>query len=167
MSIVVEDGTGLSTAESYISVADADTYVAAYHGADATWDGASDTAKEVAARQATQYLDGIGRWKGVKEFSTQALDWPRQFAYDETNTAYDGVPTKLEQATAEVMFLIVTGETITETVTRGGQTKREKVDVIEVEYMDGASFQPSYPTVSRLLADLVISGAAMGRVVRG
>lgn len=167
MALIVEDGTGLSNAESYISVTDADTYIAAYRGANATWDGASVTDKEVAARQATQYLDGTARWKGVKEFSTQALDWPRSFAYDENNIAFDGIPTKLEQATAEVMFLIVTGETITETVTRQNQTIREKVDVIEVEYAEGATIQPIYPIITRLISDLVISGAAMGRVVRG
>ena len=118
MALIVEDGTGLSTAESYISVADADTYIAAYRGANATWDAAADATKEVAARQATKYLDGTNAWKGQKEFSTQALGWPRVYAYDETGTAYDGIPTALEQATAEVMFLIVTGETITETVTK-------------------------------------------------
>ena len=167
MTLVVEDGTGLSTSESYISVADADTYIAAYRGANTTWDAAADAAKEVAARQATKYLDGISIWKGMKAFSAQALDWPRIYAYDETLTAYDGVPTALEQATAEVMFLIVTGLTITETVTRSSQTVREKVDVIEVEYSQGASVQPHYPIISRLVSDLVVSGGAMGRVARG
>lgn len=167
MALIVEDGTGLSTAESYISVADADTYIAAYRGANTTWDAATDTAKEVAARQATKYLDGTSSWKGMKEFSTQALAWPRIYAYDETGIAYDGIPVALEQATAEVMFLIVTGETITETVTRGGQTVREKVDVIEVEYSQSASVQPHFPIISRLVADLVASGGGMGRVVRG
>jgi hypothetical protein len=167
MALIVEDGTGLSTAESYISVADANTYIAAYRGANATWDAATEASKEVAARQATKYLDGTNTWKGQKEFSTQSLDWPRIYAYDETGAAYDGIPTALEQATAEVMFLIITGETITETVTRSGQTIREKVDVIEVEYAEGASFQPHYPIVSRLIGDLVAGSSAMGRVVRG
>lgn len=167
MTLIVEDGTGLSNAESYISVTDADTYIAAYRGANATWDSATVASKEVAARQATQYLDGTSRWKGVKEFSTQALDWPRNFAYDENNIAFDGIPAKLEQATAEVMFLIVTGETITETITKLSQTIREKVDVIEVEYSEGASVQPYFPIITRLISDLVISGASMGRVVRG
>lgn len=167
MALIVEDGTGLSNAESYTSVANADIYVAAYHGANVLWDGATVANKEVAARQFTQYLDGTSRWKGLKEFSTQALDWPRVSAYDENNIAFDGVPVKLEQAIAEGMFLIITGETITETVTKLSQTIREKVDVIEVEYSEGASVQPYFPIITRLISDLVISGASMGRVVRG
>lgn len=163
MALIVEDGTGLAAAESYISVTDADTYIASFKGANATWDVATVAAKEIAARQATQYLDGKYAWKGQKEYATQALDWPRAYAYDETGTEYSGVPVKLEQATAETMFLIVTGATITETVSRGTQVKREKVGEIEVEYMDGAAQQPEYPEVNRLLSDLTIAG---GRSVR-
>lgn len=164
MSLIVDDGTGLSTAESYISVADADTYIAAYKGADATWDAATDATKEIAARQATQYLDGFYSWKGVTLTSTQALDWPRTGVYDERDGLIEGIPTDLENATAEVMFLIVTGVTIIENVDRSKQTTREKVDVIEVEYESGASVQPSFPTVGRLLSGLTVSS---GRIQRG
>jgi hypothetical protein len=61
------------------------------------------------------------------------------------------------------MYLIINGTTITETVTRGTQVKREKVGDIEVEYMDGAGQQPIFPEVTRLVAELVWSG---GKVVR-
>jgi len=114
MALVVEDGTGLSNAESYISVADADIYIAAYKGADATWDDATDAAKEIAARQATQYIDGLYNWIGEPETSTQALDWPRNYVYDELGYAVDGIPTNLEQATAEVMFLVIGGTSLTQ-----------------------------------------------------
>lgn len=164
MALIVEDGTGLSTAESYISVVDADTYIAAYKGADTTWDAALDAAKEVAARQATQYLDGFYTWKGIKLTSTQALDWPRSDVYDEREVLITGVPTALENATAEMMFLIITGVTIIENIDKSKQAIREKVDVIEVEYQIGASVQPSFPIVGRLLAALTIS---TGRIQRG
>ena len=164
MALIVEDGTGLSTAESYISVVDADTYITAYKGTDATWDGATDGTKEIAARQATKYLDGVYRWKGEIYSSEQTLDWPRNYVYNDRGLMETGIPTALEQATAEVMFLIVTGVTITENVDRSKQTKREKVDVIEVEYEAGASQQPSFPIVNRLLSDLVTSS---DRVIRG
>ena len=164
MALIVEDGTGLATAESYISVADADTYIAAFKGANTTWDVASDSAKEIAARQATQYIDGVYNWKGEIYASAQALDWPRNYVYNDRGLMETGVPTKLEQATAEVMYLIITGTTINVNVDRGKQTVKEKVDVIEVEYESGASQQPSFPEVNRLLADLVVSG---GQIIRG
>lgn len=164
MALIVEDGTGLSTAESYIPIADADIYIAAYKGANTTWDDATDGAKEIAARQASQYLDGAYNWKGEIYSSGQALDWPRNYIYNDRGLMEVGIPTKLEQATAEVMYLIITGVTITENVDRSKQTKREKVDVIEVEYESGASQQPSFPEVNRLLSEFVKSS---GRIERG
>lgn len=164
MALVVEDGTGLSTAESYISVTDADTYIAAYKGADAAWDAATTTAKEIAARQAAQYIDGRYRWQGEVYSATQALDWPRNYVYEENGIMIEGIPTKLEQATAEVMFLIIGGTAITENTDKAAQTIREKVGDIEVEYAPGASSQPSFPIVSRLLSGYTIPS---GRIQRG
>jgi len=164
MALIVEDGTGLSTAESYISVDDADIYIAAYRGTDSTWDGATTASKEIAARQATKYLDGVYLWKGEIYSSEQALDWPRNYVYNDSGLMETGIPVALEQATAEVMFLIITGVTITEDVTRSKQVVSEKVDVIEVEYESGASQQPSFPIVNRLLSDLV---SPSGRLQRG
>ena len=74
MALVVEDGTGLSTAESYISVADADTYHS--DRGNALWTG-TDAVKEEALRQATEYLDATYDWKGSISLTTQALNWPR------------------------------------------------------------------------------------------
>lgn len=163
MALIVEDGTGLATAESYISVADADAYITAYKGSDATWGAATEAAKEIAARVAMQYLDGAYNWKGEKYSAAQAGDFPRNFLYDVDGTMIEGVPQKLKYASAEVMYLHVKGTTLTVDVDRSKQVKREKVDVIEVEYEAGASQQPVFPVISRLLSDYVRSS---GRIQR-
>ena len=74
MSIIVEDGTGLTTAVAYVAVADAD----AYHTAmgNTAWTG-TDAAKEIALRRATQYLDNRYTYRGTRLTSTQALEWPQ------------------------------------------------------------------------------------------
>lgn len=82
MAIVVEDGTGLPNAESYISVADA----TAYHAArgNAAWAAlASDAVREQMLRQATDFMGQLYRpsWKGYRTNRTQALDWPRNLVY--------------------------------------------------------------------------------------
>lgn len=74
MTLVVEDGTGKATGESYVSVADCNAYAAA-NGVSA-WIG-SDSEKEAALRKATRYLDTAFRWRGVRSTTTQALEWPR------------------------------------------------------------------------------------------
>lgn len=164
MALVVEDGTGLANADSYTSVADADTYIAAYKSDVTAWDAATDAAKEVAARQATQHLDFSYRWKGERETSTQSLDWPRVYAYDERGLAYDGVPDALKQAESELMYSIINGVSISTTITRKDQVKRKKIDVIETEYVDGATYQTVFPIVNGILSALYIPS---GSVIRG
>ena len=164
MPLVIEDGSGLSNAESYVSVADADTYVTAYKGANTLWDAATEGAKEVAARQSTQYVDGTSNWKGEIESSTQALDWPRNYVYDEIGTAIDGLPVNVANATAEGMFLIITGETLTANVSRDDQIKRDKVDVLETEWIDGATYQTTFPELTRWLSGYTKTS---GRTQRG
>lgn len=74
MALVTEDGTGLATAESYVSVADADTYFTAQ--GNTAWTGA-DALKEVALRKAATFLDATYRYRGSRYTMEQGLDWPR------------------------------------------------------------------------------------------
>lgn len=102
MALVVEDGTGLSDAESYASVAAADAYATARG---LTWSG-TDAAKEQALRRATTWLDGRyrGRWPGTKvRLRLQALDWPRTGAHDIAGDTvdYQSVPIEVVNATIE------------------------------------------------------------------
>jgi len=78
MALIVEDGSKVAGAESYVSVVDA----SAYHTArgNAAWAAlASDTVREQALRRATDYMKQAYRlvWKGFRVSSSQALDWPR------------------------------------------------------------------------------------------
>jgi hypothetical protein len=104
MALVVENGTGLSTAESYVSADDADTYLVA-RGAPATWEAASDVKRQQALRVATEWLDArmMYRWLGQVVSASQALAWPRAGVYDinDVYVASDAVPTAVERATAE------------------------------------------------------------------
>lgn len=82
MALIVEDGTGMTTSESYMTVDEATTYHAA-RGNGAWTDGGLDE-QEAALRRATTWIDithtllFIGyRTKG----RDQALEWPRTSAY--------------------------------------------------------------------------------------
>lgn len=103
MSLIVEDATGLSTAESYLSVSDADAYFAA-HGAPATWTGAT-AVKETALRMATQYMDAVygSRWQGERFADDQRLDWPRAWVeIDGVEVDEAPLPRALTEACAEL-----------------------------------------------------------------
>jgi len=79
MSLIIEDGSVVPGAASYISVADADAYHAA-RGND-TWDAVDN--KEAALRKAADYMVQMyrPRWKGYRKSTTQALDWPREMCF--------------------------------------------------------------------------------------
>jgi len=110
VALVVETGAGSSTAESYISVADTDTYFDSKRGAASTysadWDAASttDAIKEACLRWATRLIDKGWIWDGEKSTTTQALRWPRSYILDDEGTEIDGdvIPNDLKHAVAEL-----------------------------------------------------------------
>jgi len=75
VAIIVEDGTGLTTAETYVSVAVALTYHSTM--GNTAWAAATTAAQEIALRRAAQYIDHRFRFRGERLDSDQALEWPR------------------------------------------------------------------------------------------
>lgn len=159
MALVVEDGTGKADAESYVSVADADTY----HDkrGNSVWAGLTTAVKEQLLRKATDYLLQMyrGRWKGCRVSSTQALDWPRyyverkeldNFVYNAYPVYYDSdiVPTEIANATAE-LALRANSAALAPDMER--LTRREKVGPIEVEYEPNSAPNTLYRAVGGLL----------------
>lgn len=166
MALVVEDGTGLATANTYIGTADADTYhLDRDH---AQWGAASNAAKESALIQATQWIDGRyrSRWLGNRSTLAQALAWPRYDAYDEDGFVLSGIPRRLQWATAEAALLVVMGEDLSPALERGGRVRRESVvnGLTDTEYESGAPVRTVYTRVTDLLFGLYRSGGV--RVTR-
>jgi hypothetical protein len=163
MALVVEDGTGKSTAESYLSVADCDTYHTK-HGDSSDWSGADTSTKEEALRMATQYLDlQYGKkWKGKRKTTAQALAWPRNYVYDYDGIAIsdDSVPTDLESATAETALLHITEDDgLIPNIEDPGGVKREKLKAgpaeIETEYFGGMGQVEQFRKVDLLVQELI------------
>ena len=63
-----------ATSNSFITVAEADTYWATNLYA-TNWDGATTANKEKALKMATRILDEKVAWVGTRATSTQALGW--------------------------------------------------------------------------------------------
>ena len=176
MSLVVETGAGLSTAESYVSVADADAYHAAR--GNTTWADLDDLEqKEPALRRATDYMMQVyrTRWKGVRMQAEQALDWPRSGVYTEPfmhgavgEYPYlvpdDIVPVEIARACAKLALKAVSADLAPDLAR---QTKREKVGPLEVEYADGAVQYVRYRDVDGMLAPYLKSTAVCKLLERG
>lgn len=166
MALIVEDGTGKADANSYASLDDAN----GYHSlrGHTAWTGA-DEVKEAALVRATSYIDGQygARWPGYRASGAQALDWPRDEAYDRDGHLQDEVPTAVIVATIEAALIeLSTAGALTEAQERGGAIVREKVGPIETEYSDVAPAQTTYPSIKLALSRLIPFGGSM-KVRRG
>jgi len=167
MAIIVEDGTGLATAQSYASVAECDAYHLA-RGSSA-WAAAAAAAKEAALVRASAALDGLygSRWPGARLTADQALDWPRSDAWDSDGWPLTLVPAAIKNATCEAA-LVELGEAgaLSSALAHGGAVKREKVGTIEVEYANGAAVVTVHRAIAQALARIV-RGCGMLRITRG
>lgn len=84
MSLIVEDGTIVTGAESYVTLAAADAYLQrAAKGAE--WAAKPDATRENLLVQAARIIDATVTWAGTKASFTQPMQWPR------VNVPYDGV----------------------------------------------------------------------------
>lgn len=120
VTIVVETGAGLTTSNSYLSNADADTYNGARLYAEA-WMAATEVNQSIALVWATRLLDENVDWDGIKTDADQVLEWPRYEVYDKNGfvVASDAVPTFLKNATAELARMLLEGDLTAEDDTKG------------------------------------------------
>lgn len=101
--MIVEDNTGLSNADSYVSIADALDYFDRYGGGETFVD--SDSNQEQALRNGTRIVDGLIRWIGIPLTTTQALDWPRKQEEDDGTYTTLEIPKEVIEAVADIAEL--------------------------------------------------------------
>jgi hypothetical protein len=172
--MIVEDGTGLADANSYLSVAEADAYWAAR--GNANWAAATTVAKEAALVNASMYVDL--RWgtsiTGTPVSSHQILVFPRNglpaCARGQT------FPLRLKWAVAEYAVLALAGP-LAPTPEVSARTKyRVKVGPLEEETTYATEVGTGsigmwrvYPLADSLmacLAEITTVGANQGRQMR-
>lgn len=162
MALVVEDGTGRADADAYVSVTDADAYLADY-GTPASWSSATTTTKEEAIRRATRAMDALfgQRWKGVRKTQTQALDWPRIGGADDDGRLLPEMPAVLADACAILASRDVAGDDLVPDQPFGDQEIESEAVAVgslrrEVRYRAGKLAGKTYDLVMRMLDDLMV-----------
>lgn len=164
----VEDGTNVAGANSYVSLAYAEDYFAV-DVASATWEALSDDQKEFYLAWATRVLDQKTEWRGYINADSQSLRWPRKGVTDRDYRAIDvdEIPNAVKAATCELAKWLITNDPTTGQDT--DYLKRIKVDVIEIEYQDGAT-QSSYPSIINAIINGIgyfrVGARGFGRIVR-
>ena len=113
MALIVEDGTGLANAESYISVADCDTILVSWGRSSSAWVALDETTKEAQLRNSTMYIDSTyaGKWSGEVVNNTQSLSWPRLNAYKANGQSIpsDEVPSEVLRAASFIAVESIDG----------------------------------------------------------
>lgn len=175
MTIVVETGSGVVNAESYVSVEEADSYFARF--ANTVWSGKTTEQKETALKVASAYADS--RW-GARISAEplkpeQRLSLPAKGLYSPHGAAVSGIPVKWKQAVMEYALQSFSGD-LWKTATQAdvsGKIKSERVTVgpittktdFAVPIGQAAQFN-NYPKADALVKIAFMSRGGSGRVIR-
>jgi hypothetical protein len=168
LNFVVEDGTGKSDANSYVSIIYADQYAVNYGYSE--WDTYSTPVKQQYLIQGTQYIDLSFNFTGKstnigssKTEDDQALEFPRENMYcGSVLLDSDAVPVQIMKATVEAA--VQRGLSDTRLIVESGEVlKREKVGDLEIERFDSSSRSSTeirYPNVERMIKCLGTYGSS-------
>lgn len=151
MALTVEDGTGKADADSYVALADFDTFLTDRN----ITTSATDAAKEAALREATSHIDANYRFPSDPLYSAQALSFPRFSQYYVDGKLITAIPAKLLEAVNVLANEALSGSLAPMDDTSRITRKREKIDVIEEETeYDGAKGGRKFLAVDRLIAQI-------------
>jgi hypothetical protein len=160
MTLTVEDGSGLPTADSYVSLEASRIYWLA-RGFD--YSGFAGDEIEAALRRASSYLDGRygGRFPGFPvQGRAQSLCWPRTKANDRSGQAIasNAVPSEVAKAIQEAAWreLVVPGSLSPDTVSQ--RVLSESVAGISVSYANAGDQRPLLTIIEEVLGPILEPG---------
>lgn len=143
-TFLVEDGTGLTGATSYASVAEADAYLAQNIHVLPTWRTLPSTTKQALLAWASRYLDQRANWYGTRTKANSGLRWPRTGVRDLDGNAIGStvVPREVKAATIEMARYLIAEDRSDD---RGQDALKElQVDVIKLVF-DNSYRLPEVP----------------------
>lgn len=138
IELIIEDGTGVSGANSYCDLDFALKYCV--EKGYSSWIELSEAEQKSYILRGTDFVDNFYEWKGyTRRGQYQSLSFPRDRVYDDRGFEIDGIPEKLKKACVEAAYLNSTSgsDSLFGTTDANGKIKRQKVDTLEVEYYEG------------------------------
>lgn len=133
MALIIENGTGVAGANSYVSLLEADAYFTLFNNED--WD-ATDTDKEIALMHGTRSVDLLygPKYMGYRKFqSTGPLLFPRMPFYDNTFQLITHIPQQLKDAVCEIAVKYLLGEDVYPTANTDSRVKVNKTKIGDIE----------------------------------
>ena len=167
--MIVEDGTGLSNADSYVSVEFADNYFSARGVSE--WGALTNEQKEQALIRATDFIDSIYQWHGKKATDIQSLRFPRVNLTDYEGTLVIGIPNCLKQAVCDASMLSVNGTELFQTKNENGDVVSETITTLSFTYSKSDKSEKTtqttlYDSINTKLRGLFVESSS-NKVVSG
>lgn len=149
MSLIIEDGTGVTNANSYVSTTTLTTF--------ATARGVTLTGgAESLLVRAMDYIEGLN-YKGLKKGYTQLLQWPRYDVYiDGYYSDPNAIPQQLKDGQCHVAIAIDQGTDLLVDAPR--KTSMEKIGDLEVQYSAGSPASVTNVKIQNALWKLLKGG---------
>lgn len=158
--MIVEDGTGLVNADSYVTVDFADNYFSTRGNTD--WAGLTREKKEQALIRATDYIDNIFQWCGKKATAEQSLRFPRVNLKDYEGNNIVGVPNCLKQAVCDASLIVSSGTELFHTENENGDVVSETITSLSFTYSKSEHSVTSktlYDSINTKLRGLFVDSA--------
>jgi len=156
MAIVVEDGTLVSGANSYITLAEfkawADDRGITY---------GNDSLLSQQLYRATDYFETL-RFRGLKADENQTMQWPRdQVLIDGYAVDSNEIPSEVKLSIYELIKIEIDGDSKLAPSER--EVTSEQIDSIKITYKDNAGMKRSTPALERALRKLVMPASEVTR----
>lgn len=166
-AIIVEDGSGVPNANSYVDAAQITEFLETF--------GVVPTATiESLAITSAMFLSiSASCWPGCRATDVQGMDWPRKDAYigscSYTPFPSDQIPSQIKQAQLFAALAAAQGINLFPSFdpTAEGSVKREEIGPLKTEYFGSNSAEmygsmPTLPAVTKLLAEVTGNGCGAG-----
>lgn len=166
-TLVVEDGTGLPTANAFATVEEVDVILET--NIHSPWPNVIDEDKAKVIIWASRILIERARWKGTRVSNTSGTPFPRSGLKDMDGVFYpdDAVPQPLKVATAILADHLAQQDP---TLANGQKNlKRLDVDVISLQFdmmTDPERWPPSIGIILRDIANISFSSTGGKRIIK-
>jgi hypothetical protein len=158
--MIIEDGTGMPDATSYVGLDEADSYHR--ERGNGRWSEAGEAEKAAALVRACDWLErAYGRlWEGQKRLATQRLSFPRK---EMDGVREDEIPWWLKEAQCEAALLELSEPGVLAfDASEGGSLQREREGEVERFFAPGPGSVRRFAQIYRLVAGHVRSPAQVG-----
>lgn len=151
--LIVEDGSIVTGANSYISESEYSAWANARFGDSRETLPANDAAIEALVLRAMDYFEQLN-FIGRKQTQDQPLQWPRSFVViDGYGIQPDTIPDEVKNAIYELTYAEEKGEGELNTIDRKAES--EKVGPIAVTYSTSSASREINPSVGRALRKIL------------